>query len=80
MPDVKLSINVSGSLRTANGTEVLVENKTVTLTQPGPQGGRRPDRTIEIPVDQWDAVNEAVQNVRRAISIGAEIEAKVKAQ
>jgi len=62
---VTINVNVSASLRLSGGATVSIDANTITISRPGPQGGK--GDAVTVPVNEWDAVNEAVNQVRDAI-------------
>ena len=66
MPNnVTLSVNVSAELRCANGVEVRIDEREVTLSRPGPKGGV--GASVSIKLVEWDTVSNAVIQVRSAL-------------
>lgn len=61
-----IHVEVSARLTATNHVLVEVSANRVILTQPGPQGGK--GSTIELPLGDWDVINETVREVREAIA------------
>lgn len=74
---VSLSIEVSGSLRTTNGTVVTVDRSTVVLQETGPRGGVT--SRVRVNLADWDAVDAAVRQVKDAIDASKRVVEEAKA-
>lgn len=75
-PTPTISIAVSGSIKASNGMVVEIDSQYVVLTQPGARGGRSSERTIKIPLREWDAVANAVLKVRDSVARAREFAAQ----
>jgi hypothetical protein len=62
---VRLNVKVSASYECENGTEVAINEKAVILHRPGPRGGE--GTRLEIPLDEWDAIADGVEEVRAKV-------------
>lgn len=62
---VRLNITVSAYYECENGTEVAINEKAVILRRPGPRGGE--GTSLEIPLDEWDAIADGVKEVRAKV-------------
>ncbi|MDE2104169.1 MAG: hypothetical protein KGL39_43430 [Patescibacteria group bacterium] len=66
MNEARLKVTVSASLRTSDGTVVEIDERIVSISKLGPKGGA--GATVTIPLNEWDAVNTSVEQVRDAIA------------
>lgn len=65
-PTVNLHVQVQADVKLTNGVVVGINAHNVCLTVPGPRGGA--GTTIDIPLNQWDIVNDGVARVREALA------------
>lgn len=64
--DVRLRIAIQADLRARNGVTVSIDERFIRFTQPGPRGGA--GTTIDVRLDDWEAIDAAVKRLRTAIA------------
>ncbi len=62
----KLNVSISAELRASNGTLVEITQNNIFLTKPGARGGA--GHQVQIPLSEWDAIHNAVNEVRSALA------------
>lgn len=61
-----IQVNLVSTFRLGHGLTLRITPDKIVLMQEGPRGGEGPK--VELLADQWDAIDEAVRQVRTAIA------------
>ncbi len=65
-PKVTYNVNVGATIQGAGGVTTTINERTVTISKPGPNGGR--GDSVSIGMQDWDAIVAAVAKVRAGIT------------
>lgn len=66
MTQPKLNVSITAEIRATNGTFIEITQNNIFLTKQGPKGGA--GAQVQIPLAEWDTINEAVLEVRAALA------------
>lgn len=71
---LRIDVNLSGTIVCTNGVQVTINATSVTLRQPGPNGGS--GQSISIPIAEWGPINQGVTGIKDALwAIDKEVKA-----